>query len=214
MRLISAWRPIVASISGLAIVATGGAVAISTLRSSAGLHPVAATQHQASDVGGFAFPQGLLPSPSPALVPVKAVTAPAPTRPAPVPARPPARPTVTVSSTQQALINQDRARYHLAPLTWSSCLATVARAEAAKLATPGVAFQHYDGVSRDLTCHLGRQVGENIGWWSGGVNDSQLNTMFMNSPEHKANILGPYRYVATAWKVRSDGRAYIAVEFG
>jgi len=38
--------------------------------------------------------------------------------------------------------------------------------------------------------------------------------MFMNSAEHRANILGPYRYVATAWTVRSDGRAYIAVEFG
>ena len=214
MRLISAWRPIVASISGLAIVATGGAVAISTLRSSAGLHPVAATQHQASDVGGFAFPQGLLPSPSPAPVPVKAVTAPAPTRPAPVPARPPARPTVTVSSTQQALINQDRARYHLAPLTWSSCLSAVARYEAAKLATAGVSFQHYDGVNRDLGCHLGRQVGENIGWYSGGINDTWMNSAFMNSPDHKANILGPYRYVATAWAVRSDGRAFIAVEFG
>src|SRR5207253_1017743 len=136
---------------GLLVVAVVGAVAISTLRPSAVLHPVAATQHHASDVGGFAFPQGLLPSPSPAPVPVKAVTAPAPTRSAPVPAPPPARLKVTVSSTQQALINQDRARYHLAPLTWSSCLATVARAEAGKLATPGVPFQHYDGVSRDLT---------------------------------------------------------------
>ncbi len=205
---------ILAWAGGLLVVAVVGAVAISPLRPSAGLHPVAATQQHAADVGGFAFPQDLLPSPSPAPVPVKAVTANPPVHSAPAPALPPARPKVTVGSTQQALINQDRARYRLAPLTWSSCLATVARAEAAKLATPGVAFQHYDGVSRDLTCHLGRQVGENIGWWSGGVNDSQLNTMFMNSPEHKANILGPYRYVATAWKVRSDGRAFIAVEFG
>jgi uncharacterized protein YkwD len=38
--------------------------------------------------------------------------------------------------------------------------------------------------------------------------------MFMNSPEHKANILGPYHYVATAWKVAANGTAYIAVEFG
>jgi len=115
---------------------------------------------------------------------------------------------------QQALINQDRARYHLAPLTWNSCLYNVARYEAAHLAAPGVAFQHYDGVNRDLACHLGRQVGENIGWWSGGINDAQLNTMFMNSPEHRSNILGPYRYAGMAWAVRSDGRAFIAVEFG
>ncbi len=38
--------------------------------------------------------------------------------------------------------------------------------------------------------------------------------MFMNSPEHRANILnGYYHYVGTAWVVASDGKAYIAVEF-
>ncbi len=122
-------------------------------------------------------------------------------------------PSIVVNSTQQALINQGRARHGLGPLTWSSCLYNVARSQAAYLATPGVPFQHYGGVQQDLACHLGTQVSENIGWWSGGINDSQLNTMFMNSPEHKANILGPYTYVATAWAARSDGYAYIAVEF-
>jgi uncharacterized protein YkwD len=77
-----------------------------------------------------------------------------------------------------------------------------------------VAFKHYDGVTRDLSCHLGRQVGENIGWYSGGINDTWVNNAFMASAEHRANILGPYRYVATAWAVRSDGTAFIAVEFG
>ncbi|TMC84978.1 MAG: CAP domain-containing protein [Chloroflexi bacterium] len=146
-----------------------------------------------------------------------------PPSPSPIPAAPaesapaaaqPSRPALVVNTTQQALINQDRARNGLGALTWSSCLYNVARGQAAYLASPNVAFQHYGGVQQDLGCHLGAQVGENIGWWSGGVNDSQLNTMFMNSAEHRANILGPYRYVATAWAVRSDGRAYIAVEFG
>jgi len=147
----------------------------------------------------------LPPSPSPEPV------APAESAPA---APQPSRPALVVNSTQQALINQDRARSGLGPLTWSSCLYNVARGQAAYLASPNVAFQHYGGVQQDLGCHLGPQVGENIGWWSLGVNDSQLNTMFMNSAEHRANILGPYRYVATAWAVRSDGRGYIAVEFG
>jgi uncharacterized protein YkwD len=151
-------------------------------------------------------PHKILP-PSPSPVPV------APVESAPAPSQP-SLPALAVNSTQQALINQDRARSGLAPLTWSSCLYNVARAQAAYLASPNVAFQHYGGVQQDLGCHLGAQVGENIGWWSLGVNDSQLNTMFMNSAEHRANILGPYRYVATAWAVRSDGRGYIAVEFG
>ena len=51
------------------------------------------------------------------------------------------------------------------------------------------------------------------GYWSGGVNDSQLNTMLMNSPEHRANIVGPYHHVGTAWAIGAGGAANIAVEF-
>jgi len=53
-----------------------------------------------------------------------------------------------------------------------------------------------------------------VGYWSGGIADSRLNSMFMASPEHHANIMGPYRYVATAWVVAPNGAAYLAVEFG
>jgi uncharacterized protein YkwD len=209
MRIV-AWLGVVS-----VVVALGAAVVPQVL------HAGSRAQVQTTSVRfGLALPQGLLPS--------GVATIPSPNQPTPAPpktgppaapkktAAPPAapRPSIVVRSTQQALINQDRARYHLAPLTWSSCLSSVARYEAAHLATPGVAFKHYDGVSRDLGCHLGRQVGENIGWYSGGIADSKLNSMFMASPEHKANILGPYHYVATAWAVRSDGTAYIAVEFG
>jgi uncharacterized protein YkwD len=38
--------------------------------------------------------------------------------------------------------------------------------------------------------------------------------MFVNSPEHLANILGPYHYVGSAWVVASNGYGYVAVEFG
>jgi len=75
------------------------------------------------------------------------------------------------------------------------------------------AISHAGGVNSDLACGLGSQSGENVGWWSGGINDPQLNTMFMNSPGHWANIMGPYHYVGTAWVVARNGHAYIAVEF-
>ena len=167
----------------------------------------------------LSVPQGLIPTPSasPSPKPTSTPKSPAPAKPsAPGAARPVTRtaPSVVVHSTQQSLINQDRARSHLGPLTWSTCLYNVARYEAAHLAQPGVNFQHYDGVNRGLACRLGRRVGENIGWYSGGINDAWMNSAFMASAEHKANILGPYHYVATAWAVRSDGRAFIAVEFG
>ena len=117
-----------------------------------------------------------------------------------------------IGSTQQALINQDRARSGLGPLNWSSCLAGVARSNAGRIAAQG-SLTHTNGPNLDLNCGLGHQAGENIGYWSAGINESQLNTMFMNSPEHRANILGPYHYVASAWVVAANGYAYIAVEF-
>jgi uncharacterized protein YkwD len=122
---------------------------------------------------------------------------------------------IVIGSYQQSLINRDRASAGLAPLTWSSCLQSVAVANAVRLSRQGwVPPYHTNGASLDLGCHLGNQGGENVGYWSGGINDNQLNTMFMNSPEHRANIMGPYHYVATAWAVGANGAAYIAVEFG
>jgi len=147
------------------------------------------------------------PTPPPAVAPAAPAAA-APARPAPRPA-PPA---IVVGSTQQALINQDRAANGLGPLTWSSCLYSVAKSNAARMAAAG-AISHANGPQVDLTCGLGNQAGENVGWWSAGINDTQLNTMFMNSAGHRANILGPYHYVATAWVVAPNGAGYIAVEF-
>ena len=193
-----------------AIILTAGAVTLAHHRADA--PRVLTASHQPLGLRSYdnldqaAAPAQLIsPSPSPPAAPPPAA--------APAPAAP-ARVALIVSSTQQALINQDRARNGLGSLTWSSCLYNVARGQAAHLATPGVTFAHYGGVYQDLNCRLGAQTGENIGWWSLGVNDTQLNTMFMNSPEHRANILGPYHYVATAWVVGSNGYGYIAVEFG
>ena len=131
---------------------------------------------------------------------------------APAPAPRPAPPAIVVGSTQQALINLDRANAGLGPLNWNSCLAGIAYQNALRMANQGY-ISHTNGPSQDLGCGLGNQAGENVGYWSAGINDSQLNTMFMNSPDHRANIMGPYHYVGTAWVVAKNGYAYIAVEF-
>lgn len=145
------------------------------------------------------------PPPDPPAPPPQANPAP----PAPRPAPPPGP---VVNSTQQALINQDRAANGLGPLTWSGCLYNVAVSNAQRIAAQHY-LSHTNGPQVDLGCGLGHQAGENIGKWCPGINDGQINTLFMNSPEHRANILGPYRYVATAWVLGSDGCGYIAVEF-
>jgi uncharacterized protein YkwD len=149
------------------------------------------------------------PTPSPSPVPT---TAPVEAAPVSAPAPAPARPALVVNSTQQALINQDRAARGLGPLTWSSCLYSVAVSNARRIAAQG-SLSHTNGPQVDLTCGLGQQAGENIGYWSAGINDTSLNSMFVASPEHYANILGPYHYVASAWVVAPNGYAYIAVEF-
>jgi uncharacterized protein YkwD len=172
----------------------------------------------ASYTGGWDGPQHqhLSPVAAPTTTPHPTAAPPAASSPvkaaAPV-SHPVAPVAIVVRSTQQALINSDRASYGLRGLTWSSCLASIAYSNAVRMATQGH-ISHTDGPTRDLGCRLGSRAGENVGYWSLGVNDSQINTMFMNSPDHRANILGPYHYVATAWVTASNGYAYIAVEFG
>jgi hypothetical protein len=116
-------------------------------------------------------------------------------------------------SAQQTLINQDRAAAGLPALSWSSCLAAVAVQNAQRIMAQGY-LSHTNAPTLNLGCGQGAtQGGENIAYMSGGINDAQANSMFMNSPPHKANILGPYQYVATAWAVAPNGYAYIAEEF-
>ncbi|SRR5713226_2158370 len=139
-----------------------------------------------------------------------------PTVPGPTPGPPPPRPNPpppATGSAQQALINQDRAQNGLPPLAWSPCLANVAIQNAQRMAAQGY-ISHTNGPTLDLACGLGNSAGENVGYTSAGINDAQLNTMFMNSAPHRANILNAaYHYVGTAWAVAPNGYAYIAVEF-
>jgi uncharacterized protein YkwD len=116
---------------------------------------------------------------------------------------------------QQILINQDRASNGgLAPLAWSPCLASIAVANAQRIAAQGY-LSHTNGPTLDMGCDPTYITGgENIAYWSGGIDDVQANTMFMNSAPHRANILNAnFRFVGTAWVVAPNGYGYIAVEF-
>src|SRR5579872_1678819 len=182
--------------------------------------PAAATPASAYDIPDPVT--RMIPRPTPTPAPVQPAASqpttapPAASRPtvsAPVAVRRvPAPPRIVVESAQQSLINQDRARSGLAPLTWSSCLYNVALANARRMAAQEY-ISHTNGVYQDLACGLGHRSGENVGYYSAGISDPVINTAFMNSAEHRANILGPYHYVATAWVVGANGYGYIAVEF-
>ena len=193
------------------------AVAVST-QSVLRNHPQPSSALKASSVA--AAPASIAESsgpvatvPSPAAVPSPKAKKPAP-KPAPVRAATPVRTTaLVIVTTQQALINQDRARYGLRPLSWSSCLASIAYSNAVRMARQGY-ISHTNGATRDLGCGLGYHAGENVGWYSGGPSDTWANSAFMASPGHRANILSSYyHYVGTSWVKGSNGRWYIAVEF-
>jgi cysteine-rich secretory family protein len=117
-------------------------------------------------------------------------------------------------SAQQTLINQDRAANGgLVALAWNNCLANIAQQNADRIAAQGY-LSHTNGPSLDLGCLAGAtNAGENIAYDSSGIDDSLANTMFMNSAPHRANILGTYTLVATAWTVAPNGYGYIAEEF-
>jgi uncharacterized protein YkwD len=210
-----------AALIAMVSVSTGGAHV--ALTSKPVHHPVAMTKAAADattdPVGSDAFAmrgrtQVTIFPPAPEPVPAEDPAANSPLAQLPIAAAPaPApQPAVVVGSTQQAYINGDRGGAGLGPLTWNSCLAGIAYQNALRMANAG-GISHAGGASADLGCGLGRQGGENVGYWSGGINDPQLNTMFMNSPGHRANIMGPYHYVGTAWVVGRNGAGYIAVEF-
>lgn len=185
-------------------------------RTAAGSPPTTTASRQALpvSVADVLLPSGApLASPSPTPTPTPVVHTPPASAPAVyAPVRPPAPPQLVVRTTQQALINQDRAAYGLAPLTWNSCLYNVALSNARRMAAQEY-ISHTNGVYSDLACGVGGRSGENVGYWSAGISDGAINNLFMASPDHKANILGPYRYVATAWVIGANGYGYIAVEF-
>lgn len=182
---------------------------------------LASTQQLAANPDRASLPSALLqlPDPTPTSTPAPSnppataepKSAPTTAAPAKSPSRP-APPRQLSVTAQQVLINRDRARYGLAPLAWNSCLYNVALANARRMASAEV-MSHANGVYQDLGCHIGNRSGENVGYYTLGANDSIINNAFMNSPEHKANILGPYHYVATAWAIGANGYGYIAVEF-
>ena len=118
------------------------------------------------------------------------------------------------SSNMQTLINQDRASNGgLGALSWSSCLSAIAIQNVQRLIQQGY-LSHTNGPELDLACGTGaRQAGENVGYISSGIDDVRMNNLYMNSAPHRANILGPYQFVATAWAIAPNGYAYSAEEF-
>ena len=121
-----------------------------------------------------------------------------------------------------SLTNQTRASAGLATLRWDTALAGIARSRSEDMATRDY-FSHnippsgervFAVMDRQGYCY--KMGGENIGWNTYPDADATLviQTDFMNSPGHRANILGAAWDVAAvgAYK-RADGRKFWTVLF-
>jgi uncharacterized protein YkwD len=165
----------------------------------------------------------LTPPPTPAPTAAPAAPAPVAVRPAPAPPAPPRPPLPPVSTVggaagaQFSLVNQDRAANGVAPLAYSASLARVAQYRAQDMLNRNY-FSHYDPSTGQLA-FVGllrlwgipyTTAGENIAW-STNPSMAGINTMFMNSPEHRANILKA-AYHRVGLGVATNGAKTMVVE--
>ena len=155
-----------------------------------------------------------------AAVPAAPGVAARPVPPKPAPPRPVTPPVSTVGGAagiQFSLVNQDRAANGVAGLRFSGALARVAQYRAQDMLNRGY-FSHYDPTTGQLAfsalMHLWgipyTTAGENIAW-STNPSMAAINTMFMASPEHRANILnGAYHLAGIG--VAGNGARIMVVE--
>lgn len=156
---------------------------------------------------------------TPPAAPATAAPASAPlaARPAPVHPAPSVSGVGGAAAVQFSLVNQDRAANGAAPLAYSAALARVAQYRAQDMLNRNY-FSHYDPSTGQLAfvqlLHLWgipyTTAGENIAW-STDPSMAVINTMFMNSPDHRANILkAGYHRVGIG--VASNGAKIMVVE--
>jgi hypothetical protein len=114
-----------------------------------------------------------------------------------------------------AVTNADRAAAGLSALIESPALDAFAQARADDMETRDY-FGHNippDGhlVFADMGGYCFLEAGENIGMWVGEPADVEAE--FMASPEHRANILGPWTAMGFGSASAADGRWYLVVLF-
>lgn len=110
------------------------------------------------------------------------------------------------------LTNQSRAQNGLAPLAYDSAASGVARGWAQELARSGQ-LRHNPDLVAQVDAYVTRdwtRLGENVGY-SGTVD--QVQTAYMNSTGHRANILGAYNRVGIGASRDATGRLWTTVVF-
>jgi uncharacterized protein YkwD len=108
------------------------------------------------------------------------------------------------------LVNVERTKAHLRPLVLATCADAYANSWAATMARTGT-FAHQSLVPIVTACK-GHGAGENIG--TGSITADAMMTAWMNSPEHRVNILNPsFTTIGIGAVKTSAGRWYGVQDF-
>jgi uncharacterized protein YkwD len=111
------------------------------------------------------------------------------------------------------LVNADRAANGLPALTWNAQLASHAQAWSEHMASTGT-LAHSDLNGLILSLFNGfRRLGENVLVGSCNLSAAEMEQAWMNSPSHRANILGDFNVIGIG-VVCSGGRLWATKSFG
>jgi len=113
-------------------------------------------------------------------------------------------------------LNADRAGNNLPPLTWSPKLANQAGTWAAHMSSVGTLYHQNLGALIDSSDYVGyRSLGENILVGPGAMTPDNVESAWMASPPHRANIASPaFNIVGIAYWRGPDGRIWAVQDFG
>lgn len=142
--------------------------------------------------------------------------------PMPVPTPPPVPapgPPVGLGATAEAMLaahNAERASRGLPPLDLDSTLTAAARSHVAWMARARV-LSHQDGDNRWPSGRL-----RALGWTAPAAENIAEGTAtpittvdaWMDSPAHRDNILGPWRWLGVGMATAADGRPYWCAVYG
>jgi uncharacterized protein YkwD len=108
--------------------------------------------------------------------------------------------------------NAARAQNGLAPLAWDETLANVARGWTAGMAAAH-SLSHNPSLVDQVNAFVTNQwqrIGENVGY---GGTVAGLHNAFMNSPGHRANVLGDYNRVGIGVVRDGAGTIWVTLDF-
>ena len=121
----------------------------------------------------------------------------------------------TVSSAELGALNADRAAANLPALAANGQLICLAQSWSHSMASNGTLVHQNLGVLLASPAYAGyTTLGENILEGPSGMTADQMNTAWMNSPDHRANILSPaYRWVGIGLAY-ANGAVWATEDFG